>query len=249
MVARGRVASFYPTYLKTQTMLVILVILAVLLLIFGPQLWIRHVMHKHGHHLPEIPGTGGELAQHLIERFGLEGVGVETTEHGDHYDPAANMVRLSEDIYTGRSLTAVAVATHEVGHAIQYHRQETITRLRERYSPLAHVIQKIAVGILLAAPIIATLFKVPHIALITALAGVVAMLTAVLVQLIILPMEWDASFNKAMPILIQGEYVREEHFPAVNRILKAAAFTYVAAALTDMLRLGRWLVILKSAIR
>lgn len=230
-------------------MLYLIAFLIVLLLISGPHLWVRYVLRVHGETLPELPGTGGELAAHLIQRFELEGVGVETTDQGDHFDPAAKMVRLSNDVYAGRSLTAVAVAAHEVGHAMQYHRNETITRLRARYAPLAHTIQRIAVGILLIAPLIAAVLKVPQLALITATAGVCAMLAAVVVQLVILPMEWDASFNKALPVLTHGEYIRQDQYPAVKRVLKAAALTYVAAALIDLLRLGRWLAILKSALR
>ncbi|MAM85771.1 MAG: Zn-dependent protease [unclassified Hahellaceae] len=230
-------------------MLFVLVIVLVLLLIYGPHLWIRHVMARHGGTLDELPGTGGELARHLIERFDLGDVEVEPTSGGDHYDSAARKVRLSPDIMNGRSLTAVAVAAHEVGHAIQYHRQERITHLRQRYSPLAMTIQKIAIGILLAAPLLAAVFHVPQIALVTVLAGILAMLASALIQMIILPMEWDASFNKALPILIEGEYISQSQYAAARSVLRAAALTYVAAALVDMLRLGRWLAILRVAIR
>jgi hypothetical protein len=63
--------------------------------------------------------------------------------------------------------------------------------------------------------------------------------------LIILPEEWDASFNKALPILIQGEYIKAEHIPAIRSILKAAAFTYFAAAMANVLNVGRWFMILR----
>lgn len=79
--------------------------------------------------------------------------------------------------------------------------------------------------------------------------GVLGMFTAVLVQLIVLPLEWDASFNKALPILINGQYINTEQELAVKSVLRAAAFTYVASALADMLRLWRWLAILRGSIR
>ncbi|MBW0148030.1 zinc metallopeptidase [Marinobacter arenosus] len=230
-------------------MLFVIAPILILLLVFGPHLWIRHVMKKHGAPDSAMPGTGGELAQHLINRFELSDVIVEPTDEGDHYAPSDKAVRLSRDVFDGRSVTAVAVAAHEVGHAIQYHRQEAITGLRHRYSPVAIMIQKVAVGFLIAIPLVVALFKVPHVALLTALIGVVAMVASVLVQFIILPMEWDASFNKAMPILVKGGYLQNHQFDAANSVLKAAAFTYVAAALLDILRLGRWLMILRSAIR
>lgn len=230
-------------------MLFVIAPILILLLVYGPHLWIRHVMKKHGDPDPDMPGTGGELARHLIKRYELSDVVVEPTDEGDHYSPSEKAVRLSRDVFDGRSITAIAVAAHEVGHAIQYHRQEAITGLRHRYSPAAMMIQKVAVGFLFAIPLVVAIFKVPHVALLVGLVGVLAMLASVLIQFIILPMEWDASFNKAMPILVKGEYIRKDQYEAANSVLKAAAFTYVAAALLDILRLGRWLVILRSAIR
>lgn len=71
------------------------------------------------------------------------------------------------------------------------------------------------------------------------------MLISVLLYVAVLPEEWDASFNKALPILEKGEYVPEEYLPAIRQILKACALTYVAAALADILRLWRWLTLLR----
>lgn len=231
-------------------MIIILALIFLCLLVYGPQLWIKHVMKKHGVALNSLPGTGGELAQHLIKQFELKGVEAEqTTPNSDHYDDTDKKVRLSPSIFNGRSLTAIAVAAHEVGHAIQFYRNEKITHLRKRYTPLARMIEKISIGILFSIPLITVIFKVPHVALLTALIGVLGMFSAVLVQLIILPLEWDASFNKALPILIEGNYINHKQEAAVKSVLRAAAFTYVAAALADMLRLWRWLAILRGAIR
>jgi Zn-dependent membrane protease YugP len=79
--------------------------------------------------------------------------------------------------------------------------------------------------------------------------GVAAMLASALLQLIILPMEWDASFNKAMPILFQGNYVPEQYQPVIKKILTAAALTYFAGALINVLQLWRWLAILRGVVR
>ena len=94
-------------------------VLIVLALIFGPSLWVKFVMSRYSSQLPEISGTGGELAKHLIERFSLKDVKVEITEQGDHYDPIEKKVRLVRENYESKSLTAIAIAAHEVGHAIQ----------------------------------------------------------------------------------------------------------------------------------
>lgn len=231
-------------------MIIILAIVTLCLLIYGPQMWIRYVMKKHGVELARLPGTGGELAVHLVKQFQLKGIEVEqTAPNSDHYDDTDKKVRLSPAIFNGRSLTAIAVATHEVGHAIQFYRKEKITHLRKRYTPLAKMVEKVSIGILFSLPLITAIFKVPHIVLLTASIGVLGMLSAVLVQLIVLPLEWDASFNKALPILIEGRYITQAQEAAVKSVLRAAAFTYVAAALADMLRLWRWLAILRGSIR
>ncbi|WP_250657513.1 zinc metallopeptidase [Alkalimarinus coralli] len=231
-------------------MIIIFALILLCTLIYGPQIWVRYVMKKHSAELSNIPGTGGELAQHLIKQFQLKGVDAEqTAPNSDHYDDNDKKVRLSPSIYNGKSLTAIAVAAHEVGHAIQFYRQEQITHLRKKFTPLAKTIEKISIGILFSIPLVTVIFKVPHVALLTALVGASGMLAAVLVQLIVLPLEWDASFNKALPILVEGNYIHREQETAVKSVLRAAALTYVAAALADMLRLWRWLAILRGAIR
>lgn len=91
----------------------LLLIVIVLLIVFLPQWWARRVFSKYSIPQDHIQGTGGELAEHLIERFKIEGVTVEETEEGnDRYDPESKTVRLSPKNYRDKSLTAVAVATH-----------------------------------------------------------------------------------------------------------------------------------------
>ncbi len=231
-------------------MIYLFLISIISLLVYAPQLWIRFVIKKHSAELSQLPGTGGELAEHLIRHFGIKDVGVEKTQaNQDHYSPEDKKVRLSPNVYDGRSLSAIAIAAHEVGHAIQFFRQDKVTQLGNRFMPLAMIIEKISIGIMFAIPVVTAILKVPHAAVLTALVGVIGMLASVLFQLMVLPMEWDASFNKAMPILIKGEYISEEQVPAIRSVLRAAAFTYVAAALANILSLWRWLAILRGAIR
>src|SRR3954471_23797383 len=91
-----------------------------LALIFGPQLWIRRVMTQHGAERPDLPGTGGELARHLLDEADLSGVAVELTGDGHHYDPEARAVRLTPQHHDGRSVGAVAVAADGMLHAVQH---------------------------------------------------------------------------------------------------------------------------------
>jgi len=212
-----------------------------LLLFYGPSLWIRYVLHKHGKERSGMPGTGGELAQHLVQRFELDGVSVEEGNEGqDHYNPEEQRISLSPSVFNGKSLTAVAVATHEVGHAIQFTRNEPVSQLRKKYLGKAFGIKRLGTIIMLPVPVFALVFKVPHVFLLAAGAGVVTMLASALMYVAILPEEYDASFNKALPILREG-YVPEQHLPAVEQVLKAAALTYFAGALADIPSLWRWL--------
>jgi len=216
-----------------------------LLLAWAPSLWVQHVLRRHGAERADLPGTGAELARHLIERLELDGVTVERTDTGrDHYDPTTRTVRLGAAHHDGRSLAAVAVATHEIGHAIQFARNEPVSRLRSRWLPLANTLKRAGILLLAALPVVAIVVAP------AAMVGVVALslvlqLAGALAYLIVLPEEWDASFGKAMPILAAGEYVAEDDLPAVRGVLKAAAWTYFAGALADLVNIGRWALILR----
>ena len=98
----------------------ILILIAILLiLIIGPGIWVKRVMERY-HSPPDRYGrSGGETARKLLDSLGLAQVGTEITESGDHYDPSDKVVRLTEQNYHGKSLTAVTIAAHEFGHALQ----------------------------------------------------------------------------------------------------------------------------------
>lgn len=227
-------------------MLYILLSATFAVLVYAPSLWVRIIMYKHSRTLKDMPGTGGELAEHLVQRFELEPVRVErTTEFNDHYDPGAQVVRLSPNNYDGKSLTAVAVAAHEVGHAIQFQRKEQISRLRVKYIPLAMMLKKTGILLMALLPIMGFVVKAPAAVIGVIVLSIVLQLLGALAYLIVLPEELDASFNKAMPILVQGNYVRQRDIPAVQRVLKAAALTYFAGALVDVINIGRWLSVLR----
>jgi Zn-dependent membrane protease YugP len=225
----------------------ILILGAVLaMLAYIPAFWVRRVMKQYGAEMEGLAGTGGELAKHLIERFELGDIQVEETgAFQDHFDPAAKKVRLGPDNFHGKSLTAVAVAAHEVGHAMQFHRNEKIFELRKRYLPMAARLSKAGIGLLMVLPLVGFAVRSPIVMGAIIAASLLLQLAGALAYLIILPEEWDASFNKAMPVLIEGEYINEAQIPAVRKILKAAALTYFASALANMLNIGRWLMILR----
>ena len=218
--------------------------LIVLALIFGPSLWVKFVMSKYSPQLPEISGTGGELAKHLIERFSLKDVKVEITEQGDHYDPIEKKVRLVRENYESKSLTAIAIAAHEVGHAIQDQQGDKRLATRTKMIPIANMVARWSVAIISLSPVIAIIMRHPMPFSLLLLLGLSGFIARMMVHVVTLPIEFDASFSKALPLLREGNYVSQSNEKAVNRILRAAALTYVSAALADILNLGRWMVIL-----
>jgi len=202
-------------------------------------------MARYRMDLPGIPGTGAELVKHLAERYEIPNLVVEETGNlQDHFDPSEPAIRLSPANFQGKSLTAVAIAAHEVGHAIQWSRKETVFRLRLRYVPLARKLQRIGIFLVSISPILGIITRHPIGVAGPVIGGVVAAIAGAATYLIVLPEEWDASFNKALPLLIEGNYISEAQEPAVRRILKAAALTYASSALFSVLAVWRWLPLL-----
>ena len=226
-------------------MIGILLIAALALIVFGPQIWAKATLRAHAGDRPDLPGTGGELARHLLDELSLRDVGVEVTDRGDHYDPTDKMVRLSPDNHDGRTITAVAVAAHEVGHAIQD---------RDRYPPLASrhklvrwaaITGRVGSVALFGLSMFGGMVVSPRLLLLGIAAVVLMGLVSVIVHMVTLPVEFDASFGRAMPILDRGGYLQSADIPAAKRILTACAFTYVSAALVGMLNLFRFVRFLR----
>ena len=211
-----------------------------LALVFGPSWWIRHVLKTHGVDRPDLPGTGGELARHLLDEAKLEHVKVELTNEGDHYDPIARTVRLLPDHHDGRSVAAVAIAAHEVSHAIQHARGERAFALRLGLVSNLVWVDRLATAILVLVPVVFVLVKSPVLAIIQVIAALALLGIHVVVHLVTLPVEFDASFGKALPVLEGRRYLSDRDMPAARSVLRAAAFTYVAAALATLLNVLRW---------
>jgi Zn-dependent membrane protease YugP len=217
----------------------------VLAVIFGPGLWVKRVMARYSKPKDRYEGSGGELARHLLDRFGLEAVTVEETDKGDHYDPQEKAVRLSAGNLNGHSLTAVTVAAHEVGHALQDAQDYAPLRARTRLVKLGRHAERMGAGLLMATPVIGILTRAPSVAGLMIFGGMLSLGSAALVHLVTLPTEFDASFNRALPILRKGEYLHEVDFPHARRLLKAAALTYVGASLMSLLNVARWWALLR----
>jgi Zn-dependent membrane protease YugP len=219
--------------------------LLLLALVFGPQLLVKRVLRQHGADRPDLPGTGAELARHLLDEANLQSVTVEKTDLGDHYDPDAHAVRLLPQHHDGRSVAAVAVAAHEVSHAVQHARGETAFMRRLELVRSLIWVERIAGVVLMLTPIVLIVVRSPALAILQVIAGIALLGIRVVVHATTLPVEFDASFGKALPVLVRGRYLGAGDMQAARRVLKAAAYTYVAAALASLLDVARWFRILR----
>jgi uncharacterized protein len=183
--------------------------------------------------------TGAEVARRVLDANGLHDVPVEETPGSlsDHYDPRNRSVHLSTDVFHGRSLSSTAVGAHEVGHAIQHKNAYAFFRFRSALFPAVAFSSQIWVlflfgGILLGA-------------LELAFVGIALYSVAVLFQFVTLPVEFDAS-NRAKAQLRDLGLVASSEAGGVQRVLRAAAFTYVAGALAAIATLLYFLSLLNN---
>jgi len=220
-------------------------VLLLLAAVFGPSIWVQRVLSRYSEPADRYTGTGAQLARHLLDRNGLSSVKVEETETGDHYDPDARAVRLTPDKFDGRSLTAITVAAHEVGHALQDHGDYGPLRWRTRLVKATRGIERIGAGVLLISPFLGLVTRMPSIGLLTFAAGLLTLGTSALVHFITLPTEFDASFARALPMLDEHRVLKTVDRPHARKLLTAAALTYVSASLMSLLNIARWLMILK----
>jgi Zn-dependent membrane protease YugP len=202
-------------------------------LLFG--LWVQHWLKKTVAKNAQVPVhtglTGAEVARTILDRNGLNDVPVSTAPGGplsDHYDPRKRSVHLSSAVYGERSVTATAIAAHEVGHAIQHANAYTPLRIRSALFPVVAFASSFWT-ILLLGGILLNALGLIQIAL-------VLYAFAVLFQLVTLPVEFDAS-RRADKQLSGLGLVNTAERQGEQQVLKAAALTYVAGALAALTQL------------
>jgi Zn-dependent membrane protease YugP len=179
--------------------------------------------------------TGAQAAARVLAVNGLEGVGIEPARGflSDHYDPRSKTLRLSPDVYNGRSLAAVGIAAHEAGHALQDARGYAPLALRNGIVPLASLGPNLSFVLLIGG------FFLQWTGLIWA--GIFLYSAFVLFQLINLPVEYNAS-SRAREVLLSSGIISANEQGAVRKVLSAAALTYVAATVTAILTLVYFLL-------
>lgn len=210
-----------------------------------PSLWTKHILNKHRTPHPDIPGNGMQFAEHLLQKLALSGVRIEETDRGDHYDPIEKVVRISTANAHSNSLTAITTVAHEMGHALQD--KEDYPELKQRTALIerAAMMQKFAGVALMMTPVLIPLTHSPMVGFLTFGAGFIAMGVPVMIHLSTLPVEFDASFKRALPLLEAGGYLNKKDHKIAKKILFACAMTYVAASLSSLFNLWKWLSALK----
>ena len=216
-------------------MILVLILAAAFLLVALPGLWIQRVLDQHAVERPDMPATGAVFTREALDRLGLTHVKVEATELGNHYDPDAKAVRLEQRFLNGKSLSGIVVAAHEIGHAMQHAMALPMFERRLKLARRAHVFQNIAAAFLFAAPLLVLIGKTPAALIINVVGIVGSLLMSVAVQVTTLPVEFDASFKRALPLLKEGGFLHDRDMPAARNVLKAAAYTYVASLLRTLI--------------
>ena len=186
--------------------------------------------------------TGREAAEAVMAHAGINDVTIEETSGHltDHYDPSKKVLVLSEENYRGTSLAALGVAAHEAGHAIQHKVGYSMLHFRMALVPATQIVSSVLPFVILA-----SWFFIRGLTGIILDVAIICYAVLSLFQLITLPVEFDASFRRALPVLKAGRYLEDRDMPAAKEILRAAAFTYVAAAAMSLLDVVRWFRVLR----
>jgi uncharacterized protein len=212
-------------------------------LVFLPQLWVKNTFNRVSKIETRRGLSGRYVAEDMLKRHQISDVQVEPTPHflGDHYSPDEKIVRLSPEVFEGTSVAAVAIAAHEVGHAIQHAKQYHPVMWRAKLFPAVNIGSQLGPLLLMASMVLGFMMKgFSQFAFQIGVVGVVLFSLAVLFHLVTLPVELDAS-SRALSVLKRDNYLFEEEVTQAKKVLTSAAFTYVATALYALLELAGYI--------
>lgn len=182
--------------------------------------------------------TGADAALRVLRAHGVTDVRIEQVQGNltDHYDPRANVIRLSQGVYGNTSTAAIGVACHEAGHAVQYAQGYTPIKLRSAIIPVTNLGSRLAMPLILIGILFSAMGNLSD-TLVTL--GIACFGLSLVFQLITLPVEFDAS-RRALRAIEEGQLLTQEEYQGAKKTLTAAALTYVAAtavALSQLIRL------------
>jgi len=208
-----------------------IMIIPTMILAMWAQMKVKSSFSRFSKYTTERRLTGADAAEAVLNHAGIRGVRVEETRGflSDHYDPRKRILRLSPDVFRGRSIAAAGVAAHEAGHAIQHAKGYAPLALRNAMVPLASFGSWLAMPMIILGILLQSLQLTQF--------GVLAFAALVVFQMITLPVEFDAS-SRAKTVLVKaGVLSNQAEVAGVNKVLNAAAMTYVAATIAAVVQL------------
>lgn len=227
-----------PYYGYGIDMYYLLLVLPALLVAMWAQHKVKGTFRAYSEQRVESGLTGAQAARRILDENGLEAIRIERVggELTDHYDPQEGVIRLSASVYDRATASAVGVAAHEAGHAVQYAVGYAPIKLRSAIIPLSNI------GSTLSMPLVLLGFILGFQPLVIIGIGLFSLVTVF--QLVTLPVEFNAS-RRAERILAGSGMVTDEEQAGVHKVLSAAAFTYVAALLVSLMNLLRLVLLFR----
>ncbi len=189
--------------------------------------------------------TGAQAARFVLDKNGLQNIPIEqiSGKLTDHYDPRANVIRLSNEVYNGTSTASIGVACHEVGHAIQHATGYTPIKIRSAIVPITNIGSKLALPLILIGIICSALGEF---FVIIAYVGLIAFSLSTIFQLVTLPTEFNAS-SRALATIRDNDLLTADELKGARKVLRAAAMTYVAALASALASLIRMIIIVQRS--
>lgn len=185
--------------------------------------------------------TGAEAAQRVLRENGVFNVSVERVRGNltDHFDPKANVIRLSDSVHDSTSVAAIGVACHEAGHAVQYAANYAPIKLRAAIIPITNFGSRLAMPLILLGVLLSAVAEYNYTLVYV---GIGCFALSLVFQLITLPVEFNAS-HRAMEAISAGDILTDEEKRGARKTLTAAALTYVAATAVSLAQLLRLILL------
>jgi len=214
----------------------LLVVLPGMILSGGASWLVKRTFKKYESYGTQGGLTGAEAANLMLQRAGVTNCRIEPIggRMSDHYDPRDRTLRLSEPVYNERSISAIGVACHEAGHALQHAQGYKWLQMRSSMVPITNIASKMSMPVLMVGMMMLSL--APVLGQWVVLAGVALFAAAVVFSVITLPVEWDAS-ARAKTAMVNAGFVNAEEASGANKVLNAAFLTYLASAIASIMTL------------
>ncbi len=211
-----------------------LVLPAILLALFA-QIKVKSTFSKYSQYLCNY--SGADAAKRVLETNGVYDVKIERVSGSltDHYDPKTNIIRLSDTVYDARNISAVGVAAHEAGHAVQYAKGYSPIKIRTAIYPICNIGSQLSMPLLLMGLIFNFTFLMNL--------GIIFFGVALVFQLVTLPVEFNASSRALSSIRSSNILLDDSEIKGARKVLSAAALTYISAFLVSLTQLLRFLII------